>query len=219
MRHGRLSMWLALAALACGGDGGSGPDNELTLSLGTPSGDLQAGAPLQALGPFRVRALLGNTPASGQTVNWSIITGQGTLSVPTSITDAQGIATVNLTLGLTAGFVQVRATLTGAAGSPRTFTAAAVVPGQFALVEVINNQFSPGNVTVSAGGTVGWAWAAGAGPHNINPVGGAARPSQPTLRDGPFIFTETFPQAGNFSYYCSQHGTPTSGMTGNVVVQ
>jgi plastocyanin len=104
-------------------------------------------------------------------------------------------------------------------GSPITFNAAAVVPGQFAQVDVGNNFFEPASVTVSPGGTVSFRWASGARGHNIVPVAPATRPSQSTLRDGPFTHEETFPTAGTYRYFCSAHGTDNSGMRGTVVVQ
>ncbi|HEX9894366.1 MAG TPA: hypothetical protein VGA78_10605 [Gemmatimonadales bacterium] len=211
---------LAALALACSGDddGGINP-NELSMSLGNPSGNVQTGPPNAQLGPFRVRLTRGGTPASGLAVTWSVTSGGGTLNVPTSITDDQGDAEAVLTLGPTAGVVTVTATSTGAQGSPRTFNATAVVPGEFAQVEVRNNDFAPTNVAINVGGTVAFVWPVGAEDHNIVPVAPATRPSQETVRDGPFTHEESFSTVGTFQYFCSVHGSATTGMRGQVVVQ
>jgi hypothetical protein len=50
-----------------------------------------------------------SSAAVGVTVNWTIATGGGTLSVPSSVTDATGKASVNYTPGTTTGTVFVRA--------------------------------------------------------------------------------------------------------------
>lgn len=204
---------------ACGGGDGGGPDDGLTMSVANPSGDGQTAAPGTVLGPFRVLLRDGVSPAGGLVVNWQVTAGGGTLNVPTSVTDAQGIATAVLTLGPQAGVNQVRATASGASGSPVTFFATAVVPGAFAQVEVINNEFDPAQVTINAGGTVAFVWPSGSQEHNIVPVSPNTRPSQPTVRDGPFTHEETFPTAGEYRYFCSVHGTANSGMAGRVVVQ
>jgi uncharacterized protein with beta-barrel porin domain len=58
----------------------------------------QANMPLPA--PLVVRLADSNgNPAPGVTVNWSLTSGTGTLSVPSSVTNALGQASVNLTLG------------------------------------------------------------------------------------------------------------------------
>jgi plastocyanin len=137
------------------------------------------------------------------------------MSVPTSLTDDQGIAQASLTLGPIAGVNTVRAQAAGADGSPITFSATAVVVGQFAQVEVRNNQFVPNSVTINAGGTVAFVWPAGALQHNIVPVAPATRPSSPTVRDGPFSYEEVFNTPGTYDYLCEVH----SGMTGRVIVQ
>lgn len=216
---GRSSRGLALLALfgfACGGSDAGGPDpNTLVISLANPSNNVQTGAPGTQLAPFRVQLSRGGSPASGISVNWTVAAGGGTLSVPTSLTDDQGTAQAALTLGPLAGVNTVRASASGAEGSPVTFSATAVVVGQFAQVEVRNNQFVPSLVTINSGGTVAFVWPAGALQHNIVPVAPATRPSSPTVRDGPFSYEETFNTPGTYNYLCQVH----SGMTGQIVVQ
>jgi adhesin/invasin len=59
---------------------------------------------------------------AGVTVTWSLSGGGGNLSQPTSITDASGIASVNLTLDQVAAPRSVQAAVTGLQGSPVQFT-------------------------------------------------------------------------------------------------
>jgi plastocyanin len=58
---------------------------------------------------------------AGVTVTWSLSGGGGSLSQPTSITDASGIASVNLTLDQVAAPRSVQAAVTGLQGSPVQF--------------------------------------------------------------------------------------------------
>ena len=211
---------LAALALACDDDDDGTNPAGLTMAFGTPSGDAQTGAPSAVLSPFRVNLTRGSAPAANEIVNWAIATGTGaTLSVPTSTTDAQGNAETVLTLGPAAGVVTVTATTTGATGSPLTFSASAVVAGEFAQVALSNNQFDPDEVTIDAGGSVAFVWTAAAAQHNIVPVAPATIPSSATVRNGPFTYEETFNTPGNYDYFCSVHGTATTGMRGRVVVQ
>jgi plastocyanin len=205
--------------LACGGgDGGTGPAG-LVLDRASASGDGQTGAPGSVLAPFRVELTNDGAPVEGAIVNWAIASGGGTLSVPTSVTDASGIASTTLTLGAGTGQTSVRASSTGANGSPVTFTGTAIVPGLFVQVNVENNQFTPTSATIQPGGTVLFVWPASARQHDIVPVSPQTKPSQPTVRDGPFSHEETFNAAGTYRYYCSVHGSSNSGMRGEVVVQ
>lgn len=79
------------------------------------SGNNQTGAPGSALGePLAVRALLsGAVPAPGITVTFAVQSGSATLSSSSAITSADGVATVQLTLGPVAGAVVVTASVPG----------------------------------------------------------------------------------------------------------
>lgn len=215
-----LALGLVVAAACGGGDGGSGPDDGTPkMVLASPSGDNQQAAPGTQLEPLRVVIRAGNTPEPGRTVTWTVTQGGGTLSATTSTTDAGGVASVRLTLGPAAGNTRVTASSPGVSGSPITFNAAAVIPGQFAQVDVVNDAFEPASITIAPGGIVSFRWSAASRGHNVVPVAPATRPNQPTLRDGPFTHEEIFPTAGNYRYFCSAHGTENSGMRGTVVVQ
>jgi len=82
-------------------------------------------------------------------------------------------------------------------------------------VDVKDNSFSPGSVSVAAGTTVTWTWK-GSATHNVTWVGGSPAASA-TQSSG--TYQRTFATAGTFEYYCTIHGTPTSGMRGSITVQ
>ena len=50
-------------------------------------------------------------PIANRTVNWTVATGGGTLTSATSVTNAQGVATMTYTAGATAGAATVTATV------------------------------------------------------------------------------------------------------------
>lgn len=218
MRRG-IATTISVLLLACGGsDGGTEPQG-LVLAPAATSGDGQTGAPGAELAPFRVELTNNSAPVEGTIVQWTIASGGGILSVPTSVTDASGFATTTLTLGQNTGLTVVRAAATGANGSPVTFTGATVIPGLFVQVDVENNQFEPASVAIQPRGTVLFVWPSTARQHDVLPVAPQTQPRQPSVRDGPFTHEETFNTAGTYRYFCSVHGSASSGMRGEVVVQ
>lgn len=85
-------------------------------------------------------------------------------------------------------------------------------------VDVNDSNFNPatGNVTLTDGtATVRWTWR-GSEFHNVTwePAGPA---NSPTQASG--TFDRTFTTAGTFTYYCTLHGGPGTGMHGTIVVQ
>jgi plastocyanin len=86
------------------------------------------------------------------------------------------------------------------------------------------DRFSPAVVTIAAGDQVMWTWAAGnhSTTSGTNGVAGDDNGVPSGLWDSgtiltlPHTFTNTFPVAGNFSYFCKVHFN--LGMTGSVVV-
>ena len=82
-------------------------------------------------------------------------------------------------------------------------------------INVSDNSFSPSGTTVAAGTTVTWDWK-GSSSHNVTWVAGSPAAS-PTQSSG--SYQRTFDTPGTYQYYCTIHGTPTSGMHGTVTVQ
>ena len=107
-----------------------------TVSLEKVSGDAQSGGLNQPLANplvVRLRDQHGN-PVPGQTVHWTVIGGGGSVSPPSALTNAEGLASTSWTLGGT-GANQVQA-LNGSltvtfAGTVTGLSAATVDPGNF----------------------------------------------------------------------------------------
>jgi plastocyanin len=83
------------------------------------------------------------------------------------------------------------------------------------LVDVRDSFFDPDGIQVGPGAVVTFTWQ-GNESHNVTWVD-AGLTSSPTQIQG--THEVTMPgSAGDFGYYCTIHGTPTSGMHGRVVV-
>ena len=232
-RHfGEILLGTSLVCAGCGGGGGDVQPDEV-LSVEAVSGDNQVGRVGQILAdPIVVRVTSDGNASPGVTVNWSA-PATGDQIAPASVpTDANGMASANWVLGTEAGAHTAQAAVSGAIGSPVTFSATALaaepapIPGA-ANVTVRNNNFlsvrnstsNPAVDTVAVGGTVTWTWAPTAdSPHDVTSTGSPGFTGQPTLVQPP-PFTVTFSTAGTYNYYCTQHGQPTSGMRGRIVVQ
>ena len=106
-------------------------------------------------------------PIAGVTVGWSAKTGGGTVSAPSSDTDVNGRASVERTLGVTAGTQTTTASAAGLAGSPVTFTHTANAGNVSSVVKISGDVGS-----AAAGTTVGLVVEV----HDAggNPVSGAA---------------------------------------------
>jgi adhesin/invasin len=105
-------------AAACDDDDPVEPPVPTALNI--TSGDNQTIAVSTESAPLTVTLLDQNDePLQGRTVTWTIVTGTGTLESATSVTDAQGVATMTFTSGIAAGAVTVSATVTGL--TPVTF--------------------------------------------------------------------------------------------------
>ena len=229
---GRTAVLLAATAVAAacgsyedGGDlyGGPGPDPAaLSAARSEPSGNAQSGTAGEDLAnPLRIVVLRGDSPAAGTVVTWSA-TGDGaglTPSVDTTGTD--GISTSIWHLGSEAGAQTARAAVAGADGSPVTFSATAAAPAGGPTAVVIqllsSNRFEPANVTVPAGTTVTWNWASGF--HDVTPGGNPAFTGSGSPVSAPNSFSQTFNTPGTYLYFCTVHGSPSSGMRGTIVVQ
>lgn len=141
-------------------------------TLAIVSGNDQTGAAnAAAAAPLVVQLTANGKPVANQTVTWSIASGQATLGATSSVTDANGNASVNFTYGANAGPITIQASVPG---SLATFNATATVPTLTVLGG--NNQSGPtgtaGTTPLSvrvadtngkplAGQTVSWAVASG----------------------------------------------------------
>lgn len=130
-----VPLWLAAAGLAlgCGGGGGSDagtpPSTTAIAKTSSNSGDAQSGTVGQPLGnPLRVLVTEGATSSSGVTVTWLTTATGSSVNPASSTTDADGIASTTWTLGTASGTQAAEARLSGATGSPVTFSATAA-PG------------------------------------------------------------------------------------------
>lgn len=185
-------------------------------SIQIAGGDNQSATVNTALGsPLTVRVRNpGGQPLAGIGVTWTVTGGGGRVGAAASTTNASGIASNTYTVGPTAGPNTVTAVVTSDNSLSVTFdaTATAVANG---AVAVGDNFFDPNAVSVGAGGTVTWTWG-GVFSHNVTWVSGGFTNSS-TQSSG--THEVTFSAPGTFQYYCTIHGTPTTGMRGSVTVQ
>jgi plastocyanin len=75
-------------------------------------------------------------------------------------------------------------------------------------IHIRDNSFAPANVNIAEGTTVRWV-NDGRNTHNVTPDTGKAYGSGKLAPGKSYV--HTFPDAGAFAYYCTLHGTPTSG--------
>lgn len=81
-----------------------------------------------------------------------------------------------------------------------------------------NTAFVPTPDTVTAGATVRWTNNDGFA-HTVTSVPGSGESFDSGNVAGAGTFSRAFNTAGTFNYYCTIHGTPTSGMRGTIVVE
>ena len=209
---------LAAAILILSACSTSPPDAPPALSV-TQGGNNQWASPSSPLpGAIGVQLVLAGEPQAGVTISFS--TTSGTITPATVSTEANGIAAATWTLpaGATPRAVTAIAHINRLEAPDVVFTAF-VVPAANAVVTVNNNLFSPVPRTIAAGQTVTWLWLSDAVGHNVTPLGVEPATSG-ALRDGPSVYSWTFPTSGNYTFYCQAHGTPAgTGMAGVIVVQ
>jgi len=78
--------------------------------------------------------------------------------------------------------------------------------------------FSPAVDTVTAGATVTWTNQDGFN-HTVTAIPGSADAFSSSAVASGGSFSHMFSTPGTYAYYCTIHGTPTSGMRGTIVVQ
>lgn len=225
---GKSVVAMGVLLAACGGGGTTGMDPQMVdpivAAKATASGDGQS-APFGGVlpNPLRVLVSQNGAPVAGRLVTWSVSPASG-LANPVSVgTGADGIAASTITLPPVGMTVVVTASVTGATGSPVTFTAEATGAGTAVNVTVDNNLFSPDIFRVQQGGTVTFTWGLTAIGHTVTPLApntipSSSNPAPPGTHSYPYTFETQFPTAGVFKFYCSVHGAPDSGMHGTITV-
>jgi plastocyanin len=221
-----MTIAAGFVAAACGYSGdstigrttgpGSSDSNATATSIVAAEGDGQsapAGSPLPDPLVVRVRDA-GGGRIEGVRVRWAVTDGGGTLGSDTSLTDSRGEASNRLTLGDSIGVQTVMATVESDTTLQATFNASATPVPLNVSVTVRDTAFAPVEATVRAGGVVTWTWT-GTLEHDITWIS-ASFPEADDRSTG--THQVTFPSAGTFGYYCSIHGTPTTGMRGSVKV-
>ena len=132
---------VAVLALGCSSDGGSGPSQTAT-TIAVASGSFQAGTVGTTLPtPIGVRVTdAGGDPVAGVAVTFAVTAGDGAVAAAAPVTtNAQGEASTTWTIGTVAGVSNnvATATATGLSGSPVTFRASGT-PGVPAAVIAVS---------------------------------------------------------------------------------
>jgi len=157
----------------------------------------------------------GGDPIAGKLVGWSVTAGDGTILQTETVTNNEGVAANFYSVGSSVGTDSIEVVVAANPDLKAVFTANVTAPPATADVSVQDNIFDDDYVVVAAGGTVTWTWA-GSNQHNVTWVSDGLTDS-PTQAAG--THSVTFDTPGTYVYYCSIHGSPTSGMRGTVVVK
>lgn len=125
---GGIAACLALMAACASSDGGNDPPPPALLVARAPvSGNAQTGTVGQPLAnPIRVLVTRDGAPEPGVTVAWAATGTGASITPPSGVTDAAGLAQATWTLPQAAGARTATATVADASGSPVGFTATAV---------------------------------------------------------------------------------------------
>jgi plastocyanin len=149
-------------------------------------------------------------PIGGVTVSWAA-TGPVLLGGPSSITGADGRASMTVTAGSDTGAASVSATPAALADTLTFGLTVTLVPS---LITVNSNFFTPDHDTIPAGGLVKWSWVGG--PHNVTQsTGPTTFQSSADLNSGATFGPLVLTVPGTYTYHCTIH----SGMNGTIVVQ
>lgn len=187
-----------------------GPPSQAVASGG--QGQTQeAGGSFPVLLTARVQDGFGNG-VSGVSVAWTVVGGSGTVSGPTSITGANGGATIGVTAGGTPGPLSIIA-VPAALPADTVHFSLSVTPTA-TVVTVNSNFFQSDSIVIPAGGAVRWIW--NSGTHNVTPVSGPATFTGSATQSaggtyGPLVFDV----AGTYTYECTLH----AGMIAHITVQ
>jgi plastocyanin len=220
---------LGVGGCGSGGDQGPGPSPLVVDKTSTESGDQQTGAVSVALpNALRVIVTRDGAPQAGVSVAWSA--ALGSVAPATASTGADGIGTTTWTLGSTAGAQTAQAAVSGATGSPVSFTATATAgpppPPPTEIVVTVGNNFfqsvhngskNTAVDTVAVNGTVSWNWTStGTVSHSVQSTGSPSFTSSAILTGNGQTYSVDFAQAGTYTYDCAVHG---AAMTGRIVVR
>jgi plastocyanin len=99
--------------------------------------------------------------------------------------------------------------------APGAATARVATVHKVVTIRIRDNLFTPSTLDVGAGTTVRWI-NVGHNTHNVTPNAGKAY-SSGNIKPGA-SYVHTFADEGTFAYYCTLHGTPTSGQRGSLAV-
>ncbi len=124
-------LFVSGSALACGGSD-SGPNPPATSVLAVSAGNNQI-APVNTLlaNPLCAVVTSGGSAKADVTVNWSSTTAG--VAAASSISGSGGVACTDVTTGTAAGTQTVQAAVSGATGSPVTFSISAVAGAAFSI--------------------------------------------------------------------------------------
>jgi len=130
-----------MLAYSCSSKGSTNPPPPTVNTISRFSGDSQVGSAGAAVGANLVVFVQdqNSSPVSGATVTWTASSGGGSVTSATSQTDANGHAAMGRTLGPAAGFQTTTASLSGATGSPITFTSVSQIQGGFAISTTVGS--------------------------------------------------------------------------------
>jgi hypothetical protein len=133
-----LVLAAALIGLGCqGSDQGPSDTSRVIAKSPVKSGDLQSGPVGLPLGN-KLQVLVTNDGVAEEHVVVSWSTNSGSVNPSSVQTNAEGLCSVTWTLGPEAGTQAATASLSGATGSPVTFTATATpATGEVATVRIV----------------------------------------------------------------------------------
>ena len=146
---------------------------------------------------------------------WAVTAGDGTLLQTDVVANVTGEIINIYTVSTSPRTDTIEVSVSGDPSLMVAFTATASAAPATAAVSVEDNQFVPDDVIVGTGGDVTWNWT-GSISHNVTWVSGGLANSA-TQSAG--THSVSFPNSGSFDYYCTIHGSPTSGMRGTVDVR
>jgi len=153
-------------------------------------------------------------------VDWAIISGPVVSDATTSLSDAAGIAELQLTAGGSPGSASIEATSAAVTGGKVTFNLTVVAAirdvtlGDTFFKSSANNTQNPAVDTVQVGQTVRWTNTGGT--HTVQSQGPPSFPNSGTLSTVGATYTYVFTTPGIYHYNCAIHGNL---MTGRVVVK